>query len=90
MANDLAQMKMQRCSPDVAKRYPEEILLPALARKAFGPRLSSRAGMNQIVDAIVRTDQSAQWNFQISEVVIVCTFFDSWLEAVVGTPLTEN
>src|ERR1700745_2409703 len=26
--------------------------------KAFGPRLSSRAGMNQIVDATVRTDQA--------------------------------
>jgi hypothetical protein len=32
----------------------------------------------------------AQWNFQISEVVIVCTFLDSWLKAVVGTPLKEN
>jgi hypothetical protein len=69
--------------------YPEEIFLPALAQKAFGPRVSSRAGMNQIVDATVRT-RPAQWNFQTSEVVIVCTFLDSWLKAVVGTPLTEN
>ena len=51
----------------------------------------SGAVMNQIVDATVRTDQTAQWNFQISEVVIVCTFLDSWLKTPASdVPLKKN